>query len=311
MSVESASSTANRKPEPIAPVITPARISHMESAAECYRKVEKEILALPEERVGRVTADVGQAVSVALGALPNLLKLRKEFDVFADSDFFVKKLDTLQDHAMAALYAHIRATPAVSEKEAQTMLERGKPIREQLLAVAEGLTTFGLLDSALVQSLRQGQGNLDTAKDLIALGALFNANWDSVSAKVPFGADLVREASALGANLVQALGKTEIGDVRSNATFDWLSLRARAFRVLVEEYDELSRAVAFIRWHHGDARAFVPSLHSTGRRNSGGKATQPEPSEPNLDGSESPTLASGADDVPPGMPGGSPFERES
>lgn len=74
--------------------------------------MEAEILALPEEQIGRVTADVAQAAAIALGALPNLLKLRKDFEAFADADYFIKKLDRLQESAMAAFYAHVRAMAA-------------------------------------------------------------------------------------------------------------------------------------------------------------------------------------------------------
>lgn len=298
-----------RTPEPTTPTVTPARFDRAESAAQSFVKVEGEILALPEGQIGRVTADVAQSSAIALGALPNLMRLKPEFSAFADSDYFIKKVDMLQDYAMAAFYAHVRTLPGSTEKEVLQLLERGKPIRENLLKVAEAFVGFGIFDATLVQSIRAGQGNLDTAKDLVALATLFNANWEKVQGKVPFDLTMVEEAGSVGANLLHAIGITEIGDVRNDKTHDWLSLRARAFRLLVNEYEEIRRAVAFLRWHHGDAIAFTPSLHSGIKKTLSGKATSGTQSlEQELPSAEEPTLANSAEDVPPGMPGGSPFE---
>jgi hypothetical protein len=102
-------------------------------------------------------------------------------------------------------------------------------------------------------------------------------------------------------------------EVRKDTSYDWLSLRARAFRLLVNEYDQLRRAVTFVRWDHGDANAFAPSLHSGAHkrrsRGAAGSGSGSTGSDPALPGSEEPTLGGGdADVVPPGMPGASPFE---
>jgi hypothetical protein len=300
--------------------VTPARITRVENAGASYRAVEAEILALPEDKVGRVTTDVAQAAAVALGALPNLLKLRSDFNALADSDRFLQTLDKLQDYAMAAFYAHLRALPSGTDKEVLELLERGKPIREQLLVIAEGLVSFKLFDAALVASIRDGQGNLDTAKDLAALAALFSANWDRVANKVPFGIELVEEAGKLGANLLHAIGITDVGEVRKDTSFDWLSLRARAFRLLVTQYDEVRRAVTFIRWHHGDANAFAPSLHVGARKRRRQSSEDdesvvdgPATDDTTLPGSDAPSLAANAETkagggVAAGMPGASPFE---
>lgn len=302
------SETVTRTIEPSVPSVTPARIDRTANAAEAYSRVEAEILALPAEQIGRVTTDPSQASSIALGALPNLVKLRKDFQAFADADFFIKKLDTLQDYALAAFYAHIRSLPGASEKEVAALLERGKPIRESLLDVAETLVRFGIFDPTLVGNIRAGLGHLDTANDLVALAALFNVNWSQVQDKVPFDLDLVEEAREVGGDLLHAVGVTDVGPVRDDASYDWLSLRARAFRLLVNEYDQLRRAVAFLRWDHGDANAFAPALHvgtHKSRRKKNGSMS--DEGEEDLPESEAPRLATGAD-VPPGMPGESPFE---
>jgi hypothetical protein len=213
--VPSEVAAAKTTPEPTLPVITPRRIGRAESAAESYQKLEGRLLALPRDQVGRVTTDVAQAASIALGALPNLRKLRADFEALGHFDSFVQKLDHLEDCALAAFYADIRALPDANEKETQQLLERGKPIRAKLLTIAEGLADFDVLDPTLVRNIRQGQGNLDTAQDLVALATLFNANWPLVGNKVPFELALVREAGHVGSNLLHAIGIDGVGVVKN------------------------------------------------------------------------------------------------
>ena len=148
---------------------------------------------------------------------------------------------------------------------------------------------------------------------MAALSALFSANWDRLEGKVPFELDMVQEAGKIGANLLHAIGITDVGEVRKDTAFDWYALRARAFRVLVLQYDELRRAVTFLRWHHADANAFAPSLHSGARKRRRGRESDGE-AEP-LEGSDELPLdndfqanVNPTETTRAGMPGGSPFE---
>ncbi len=242
--------------------VAAGRLERAETALQSYQRLEEEIVALPEERIGRVTADVAQAASIALGALPNLEQLRPEFSRLGDGGAAVQALDSLRDRALAAFFAHLRALPEAQDSEVVLLLERARPLRENLLRVAESLAGFGLLPESSVASIRAGHGNIDTAQDLTLLAALFEANWERVGSKVPFGAELVEQAAQLGPELLQAVGTREVGEVRKDPSFDWPALRARAFRLLVEAYEELRRATNYVRWSQGDARVYAPSLHT-------------------------------------------------
>jgi hypothetical protein len=283
-------------------------LDRAESAAESYKKVEAEILSLPDAEVGRVTADVAQAGSIALGALPNLLKLRAEFEQLDAKGKFTAALDKLQDLALAAIYAHVRSTETISDKEVPGLIERASPIRENLLYTAQALVGFKVFAAEPVAAIREGKGNLDTAKDLVALATLFNANWDLVASKVPFERTVLEEAAQLGAQLLHAIGAREVGEVRKDPSFDWLDLRARAFRLLVNNYEELRRAAVFVRWHEGDGAAFAPSLHSTKprRRRRVTEEVVAGDEEESALGSESRVAPSA--NIDPGMPGASPFQ---
>jgi hypothetical protein len=291
------------------PPVSPARPERAENAAEAYKRVEDQMLALSVDDVGRVTADVGLASSIALGALPNLEKLRPEFSQLADGGAAVKALDSLNDYALAAFYAHLESAPDSSQSELAALLERARPLRENLLKVAEALAGFGLFSPVAVSAIREGSGHLDTAKDLAQLGALFDSNWERVASKVPFERALVDEASKLGTVLLRAIGAKEVGDVRKDPSYDWSSLRARAFRLMVNAYEDLRRATAYVRWHHGDALAYTPSLHTrpASRRRDRGEA-EPVEAEPLV--SEQVALGGNAPAAEAGLPGASPFAKE-
>lgn len=255
------------QPEPTLPAAPEPPFKRADNAAESYRKVEAAILALPADEVGRVTCDVGRAAAIALGALPNLWKLKANIEAtFRESAALVRTLEDLQDYVLAAVYADLRAQQVTEDKLAPPLLERGKPMREKLLVVAEALVQFGIFDPVLLSHIRRGQGHLDIAEDLVALAAHFNANWEIIENKVPFGHGFLLEAAELGANLVRALGVDRTGNVKKAEEIDWSSIRARAFRLLTREYDELRAAVGYLRWKQGDSIAFAPALHVGARK---------------------------------------------
>lgn len=287
--------------------VRPARIARAEHAAESYEKVEDQILALPAQEVGRVTADIPTAASIALGALDNLEQLRPEFQRLNDGGATVKALDSLQDYALAAFFAHLESVPDASQSELAALIERAKPLRENLLRVADGLAAFGLFSPSAISAIRDGSGYLDMAKDLAQLGALFTSNWDAVESKVPFDRALVDEASRLGTVLLRTIGVKEVGEIRKDTSQDWASLRARAFRLLARSYAELRRATQYVRWYHSDAEAYAPSLHARkARRTATGDE---ETGEAPLRGSEQVERA-GDPPVAAGLPGTNPFESE-
>jgi hypothetical protein len=153
-------------------------------------------------------------------------------------------------------------------------------MRLNLLGCAESLANFGLFPQATISEIREGLGNLDVAKDLIALAALFNSNWERVINKVPFDRELVLRASVVGTQLLRALGSREVGEVRLNTSMDWEVLRARTFRLLVNTYEILRRATAYVRWYESDAATFTPSLHNQKPKRTRPESQGPETPEP-------------------------------
>ncbi len=76
------------------------------------RRIENEVPNLDAASVDRVTADVGYAASIARGAYKNLETLRPEFTKLGTQA--TEALDKLRDHALGALFAHLRSSPTRS-----------------------------------------------------------------------------------------------------------------------------------------------------------------------------------------------------
>ena len=53
------------------------------------------------------------------------------------------------------------------------------------------------------------------------------------------------------------------------------NLRQRAFTLFARAYDEARRAVAYLRWHEGDAEQIAPSLYAGRGKAKGNAATKP------------------------------------
>ena len=242
------------------PAIAPAKFGPVDDAAEAFGRVEAEVLGMDEDEVGRVTADIPFAASIALGALQNLRKLRERF-VAAFTDPPLTELDRLGDYALAALYAHLRArAPTYDQEQMQVLMEEARPLREQLLVAAEMYAAFAVIDAEVVAGIRAGKGHLDLAQDLLALATLYNANWSQMQGS-PVTAEMVQRSGTLGFELLQGLGARTVGEAEQEPEIGWAERRARAFRLLVRAYGELRHATAYVRRHEGDAAQYAPSLH--------------------------------------------------
>jgi hypothetical protein len=239
-------------------------------AERAFVEVRAELAALRPEEVRRVTVDLPFAVTLALGAAPRLAALRPAI-VAALPLHPIETLDRLETYAFAAYYAHLLTLPATkSVSERAKLIDEARALRGALLLGAEALAARSLVDAALVAKIRSGAGHLDMAGDLIALGAVLGGAWGAIHDKTAVTLEEVQRAGALGALLLVALGADTQPSVAA-AGED----RARAFTLLHRAYDECRRAVAYLRFHEGDAERITPSLFTREAR-----AKKPAEGEP-------------------------------
>ncbi|WP_437946670.1 hypothetical protein WME98_38120 [Sorangium sp. So ce296] len=266
------SSSVKKKPAPRKPSAPP-------QAAAAFDKALPEIEALSPDRLIPLNLDVPRVVSQVLGVLPGLRALRPAVAEHLPT-FELARLDRLEIYALAAWYAHLLwLSSGDAESAVKPLLAEAAPLRENLLGDAEALARRGLLDAEAVADIRAGQGHIDTANDLVALSALFTASWSEIACKTAATEKEVKRAGEVGPQLLAALGIREHG--KGPGPTEAADKRARAFSLLVYAYDQIRRAVAYLRWDEEDADAIAPSLYKgrTGRATSSTDTTTAPPDE--------------------------------
>jgi hypothetical protein len=237
------------------PAAKPAEPPRAEAAFEL---IKPEMAKLNPESLGKINIDISQAVSITLGVLPGLVFLRPSLAKLPD--FEIALFDKLETYALGAWYAHLLALPPASASNpVQPLLEEATALRARLLGDAEALAARELLDRESVQAIRSGQGNLDTANDLVALSALMGASWAKIEHKTAATAEEVHRAGDLGPLLIAALGVREHGTTATPA--EAADRKVRAFTLFTTAYDQVRRAVTYLRWNEGDADLLAPSLY--------------------------------------------------
>ena len=227
-------------------------------AEAAFAKMKAEMASLTPESLGKINLDISQAVSIALGVLPGLHSFRPAMAKLPDFD--IAQFDKLETYALGAWYTHLLALPPASATNpVQVLLEEATALRNSLLSDAEALAARGLLDLESIQEIRKGQGNMDIANDLVALSASMGANWGKIENKTAATAVEVHRAGDLGPLLIAALG------VREHAVtvtpVEAADRKLRAFTLFNGAYDQVRRAVSYLRWNEGDADSLAPSLY--------------------------------------------------
>jgi hypothetical protein len=274
------------------PAVRPAEPPKAEAA---FALIKAEMASLRPDDLGKINIDISQAVSLVLGVLPGLTALRPEIAKLPDFD--MAHFDKLETYALGAWFAYLLALPPASPSNpVQPLLEEASDLRLRLLSDAEALATRGHLDLESVQTIRAGKGNLDTANDLVALSALMSASWPKIENKTAATAEEVHRAGDLGPLLIAALGVREHGITATPA--EAADRKLRAFTLFATAYDQVRRAVSYLRWNKGDADSLAPSLY---RGRGGSRSPSAAKGETSGDGAP-PDPAAG--EAPTGVKGG-------
>ena len=246
--------------QPKTPAVSAAKPSVPKEAASAYAAVEAQVKALAPDALQPINIDIPRAVSIAVGAVPHLAKMR---DVAAKlPGFDITHMDLIGTYALAAWHAHLLALPEVTSRQLAALLEEAKPIRDHLLLAAELLAHKGYFDKRSVEAIRAGQGNLDAANDVVALSALFAAAWANIENRTTVTWEEVERAAVLGPQILIALGERSMHTGAEPGAMTANERRQRAFTLFVRAYDECRRAATYLRWQEGDADELVPSLYS-------------------------------------------------
>lgn len=250
------------------------------AAALAFSRVQPELEAMPLTGLARITVSIPAAVSIGLGAVPNIEAKQDEMREQLPK-YDAARAARLREYAYAAVYAHYRvALAAEGEVRLRALLDEAAPLRERLLRSAELFAHLGDFDAEIVAGIRRGNGHLDTANDLVELAMLFRAARQKIAGRSPVTDADVERAAELGDALLEALGRRRVGTDGAAAQSKEEEERAKAFWLFHSVYEESRRAMAHLRWYEGDADLLVPSLFLGRRRSSSTDKPAESPEQP-------------------------------
>jgi hypothetical protein len=188
--------------------------------------------------------------------------------VLAEKERLAKLPETNPEHlatigrlALAVIFADTQIERSTSPTELAPLFEKATGSRKLLLKVAIGLAEAGKLKQRDVDDIIKGSGKLDTARDCMALAALFTKNAAAIKGLHPVTKKDIDDAAEVGAKLLGLL-KTRRSKRKPAKTSEATDTRDRLWTLLTRRWDELWRAGAYLFGRDGvDAK--VPALQAS------------------------------------------------
>jgi hypothetical protein len=242
-----------------------------------YQRAFGDIQAVAREGLVAITLDVGSVYTLATAAL---LRVRPYRQDMLSLPFLKRELvEKAEDYLLALGHAqalYIAATaPVASLPELFNKLIKS---REILLADANALAKRGLIPEDRLQEMRGPMGHSQTAFDVLGLCSLLRAHWPNIQGKTALLLSDVEQAETLSDSLLSAVGERKASDAEaSGATLN----RQKAYTLFMQAYEEVRRALAYLRYHEGDVDELAPSLYTLRkpRKRKDGEADEVDASE--------------------------------
>jgi hypothetical protein len=245
--------------------------------AQAYALLALEIAAVPDTAIITITTDIPLSVETAFVVADRIESLMPLLSKLPPECFDLPRVRKLRLYAGALLYTHVLTMAPKPESELPALLEEAVGLRRRLLAIAEGLAELGLVSAEHVAAIRSGTGHRDTANDLTALANLYDEGWKRFGERIPITREEVDRAAVLGTRLTAMLGDRRLESDAPERPEDARRIRARAYTLFMDVYDSCQQMVTSVRWKHGDADRYVPSLYPRRpRRPVAGQGDEPE-----------------------------------
>lgn len=235
---------------------------------EAFEQALPAAAALGEDELLPVNIDVPSAVATALGALPKILAYREEAAKLHGLD--ISHFDRLQLHTFAVGHAHAKFLAASALPQSIGALnERGVRLRDTMYHDAVALAHRSLISGDRIAELKARVGYKNLAFDLLGLATLLRESWDKIASRTGIQLSELDEAELLGQRLMDAVGAREQA---SAMVAQVQAQRQRNFTLFSRSYDQVRRAIGYLRWDNDDIDRICPSLFA-GRGGSRRKET--------------------------------------
>jgi hypothetical protein len=239
-----------------------------------------------------INVDVMYVVTLILGTQARILALRDELVRLPDFD--AQALDDLDDMARALQHAHGLYLQATKSPQAlQSLLDRATSVRDVLLADAVALAKRGIFNPDSFREVKRNSGHRALVVDLQILVATFREKLAEIAGRSSVNAAELDNAVVLIDTLTEAIGTKEHSPAMREES---IQIRAKAFELVVQTYDEVRNGVMYVRRRVGDADSIAPSLYSN--RVSGTRSA-PSSSDENATTGVHPVAQPAAPDVSP------------
>jgi hypothetical protein len=186
--------------------------------------------------------------------------------------------------------------------------------RDNLASDAQALVQRGVIGAETLAGLKGAIGYKNVVSDVLTLTTLFRSNWQKISGRTCVTLAELDEADVALDALITDLGLREQTPASKEAS---ALERQQSYTLFVNTYDQVRRAVSFVRWNEDDADEIAPSLFGGKKRKTGTDTEQkptPTPTTiPSTTTTAAPTsavIAGAATTVARagiGLPGSDPF----
>jgi hypothetical protein len=247
-------------------------ISQESIALKHYQDSEAELKALPESEVKQINLDTQSTIATVLGVLVKMRAFREQIAQLPGHD--MTQFDALERYVGTMSQADAYHTIATSPPDDLTEVQaEGVALREVFYTDAQVQVRRGLISADALKDLKGAVGYKNVAADLQSLSTVYFSNWDKLSSTTSVKQAEIERAQQLSFHLFRGIGQREQSPALVEQTAD---MRARAFTLLTNAYDNARRAIIYLRWHEGDADLIAPSLFA-GRSNGRSKPNEQHP----------------------------------
>lgn len=283
------------------------RATTTNSIEVAYNVTAEERRALPPDEVMALNLDPFAVTSTVLGAMQAINALRP---AAAKLDGFdITHFDRAPKYALAlrhcnTLYLMATTGPKALEQRAQEAYDW----REKMRAESNTYVLHGVMNEERLKEYSGQKGYRNVSSDLLIQVAAFKEVWPQIESKSFLKRSQLDQIAELASEIDRLVGLREMTPQSVEQSADD---RARAFTLLMRSWNQIRRAVNYLRADEGDADSIAPSLFTTRKRRSSSSQEEPEPPEPPV---VTPPEAGGTQPGAPvnrallnSLPGGNPF----
>lgn len=232
-------------------------------ADEAYERVLPDALAVAPEKLIPINIDLQSAIATGQRVAKRLSSFQKALRTLPG--YPMDEVARFPDYLLALSSAQARYDAAnAPPQQLPALLDQATRWRDLLCADAKVLIARGHLNAQQLKGVTRVHGYKNLALDLANLSRMFRRAWGKIEG---FTAVQLSELAEVD-QIVLKLGAAVISRKKApEQAAEAGEIRQRVFVLFHNSYDQIRRAIIFLRWHEGDADTIVPSLYA-GRRNS-------------------------------------------